>query len=49
MSQPVHIGLVGMGTVGTGVVRVLQDSADHIAKQAGRPLLVEHVVVKNVL
>ena len=48
MSQPVHIGLVGMGTVGTGVVRVLQDSADHIAKQAGRPLLVKHVVVKNV-
>ena len=48
MSQPVHIGLVGMGTVGTGVVRVLQDSADHIAKQAGRPLLVEHVVVQNL-
>ena len=48
MSQPVHIGLVGMGTVGTGVVRVLKDSAHHIAKQAGRPLLVEHVVVQNV-
>jgi homoserine dehydrogenase len=47
MTQPVHIGLVGMGTVGTGVVRVLQDSADHIARQAGRPLIVEHVVVQD--
>ena len=37
-----------MGTVGTGVVRVLKDSAHHIAKQAGRPLLVKHVVVQNV-
>ena len=36
-----------MGTVGTGVVRVLQDSADHIARQAGRPLIVEHVVVQD--
>lgn len=47
MTQPVHIGLVGMGTVGTGVVRVLQNSADHIARQAGRPLIVEHVVVQD--
>ena len=47
MTQPVHVGLVGMGTVGTGVVRVLQDSADHIARQAGRPLIVEHVVVQD--
>ncbi|MDG1992687.1 MAG: homoserine dehydrogenase [Pirellulales bacterium] len=48
MTQPIHIGLVGMGTVGTGVVRVLQDSADHIARQAGRPLIVEHVVVQDL-
>ena len=47
MTHPVHVGLVGMGTVGTGVVRVLQDSADHIARQAGRPIIVEHVVVQN--
>ena len=47
MTHPVHVGLVGMGTVGTGVVRVLQDSAEHIARQAGRPIIVEHVVVQN--
>ena len=48
MTQPVHVGLVGMGTVGTGVVRVLQDSADHIARQAGRPIRVNHVVVQDL-
>ena len=47
MTHPVHVGLVGMGTVGTGVVRVLQDSAEHIARQAGRPIIVEHVVVQD--
>ena len=36
-----------MGTVGTGVVRVLQDSAEHIAKQAGRQIIVSHVVVQD--
>ena len=47
MTSPVRIGLIGMGTVGTGVVRVLQDSAEHIARQAGRAVIVEHVVVQN--
>ena len=47
MIHPVHVGLVGMGTVGTGVVRVLQDSAEHIAKQAGRQIIVSHVVVQD--
>ncbi len=47
MTHPVHVGLVGMGTVGTGVVRVLQDSADHIASQAGRQIIVNHVVVQD--
>ena len=47
MTSPVRIGLIGMGTVGTGVVRVLQDSAEHISRQAGRAVIVEHVVVQN--
>ncbi len=45
MSEPVRVGVVGMGTVGSGVVRVLSQSADHIARQAGRPIVVEQVVV----
>ncbi|MFM7249571.1 MAG: hypothetical protein ACKO5R_06725 [Planctomycetaceae bacterium] len=36
--QPVRIGVVGLGTVGSGVVRLLVDSADHIGRAAGRPI-----------
>jgi len=47
MSEPVRVGVVGMGTVGSGVVRVLGQSADHISRQAGRPIVVEQVVVRD--
>ena len=47
MSKPVRVGVVGMGTVGSGVVRVLGQSADHIGRQAGRPIVVEQVVVRD--
>ncbi len=47
MSEPVRVGVVGMGTVGSGVVRVLDQSADHIQRQAGRPIVVEQVVVRD--
>ena len=48
MSEPVRVGVVGLGTVGSGVVRLLVDSADHITRHAGRPIVVERVVVKDV-
>ncbi|MDB4366120.1 homoserine dehydrogenase, partial [Pirellulales bacterium] len=47
MTSPIRIGLIGMGTVGTGVVRVLLDSPEHISRQAGSEVIVEHVVVQN--
>ena len=47
MSEPVRVGVVGMGTVGSGVVRVLGQSADHIGRQAGRPIVVEQVIVRD--
>ena len=37
-TDPVRIGIVGLGTVGSGVVRLLVDSADHITRHAGRPI-----------
>jgi len=48
MNEPVRVGVVGMGTVGSGVVRVLGQSADHIGRQAGRPIVVEQVVVRDI-
>jgi homoserine dehydrogenase len=39
MSQrPVGVGLVGLGTIGTGVVKVLSRNADVIAQRLGFPL-----------
>ena len=38
MSEAVGVGLVGLGTIGTGVVKVLQRNADVIAQRLGFPL-----------
>ena len=48
MTEPVRIGIVGLGTVGSGVVRLLLDSADHISRHAGRPIIVEKAVVRDI-
>ena len=47
MTEPVRIGVVGLGTVGSGVMRLLSSSADHIARHAGRSIVVERAVVAN--
>ena len=47
MSEPVQVGVVGMGTVGSGVVRLLVDSADHIERHAGRRIVFAKAVVKD--
>lgn len=37
---PLRLGLLGLGTVGQGVLRVLARNADEIAQRAGRPIVV---------
>ncbi len=48
MNEPVRVGVVGLGTVGSGVVRLLVGSADHITRHAGRPIVVERAVVRDL-
>ena len=48
MTKPVRIGIIGLGTVGSGVVRLLVESADHIQRHAGCPIVVAKAVVKDV-
>jgi homoserine dehydrogenase len=48
MAEPVRVGVVGLGTVGSGVVRMLVESADHITRHAGRPIVVERAVCRDV-
>lgn len=46
--QVTKVALIGMGTVGTGVARLLIDHGDRTARHAGRTLWVEAVVVQDL-
>src|SRR6187455_1167795 len=46
--EKTKVALVGMGTVGTGVARLLLDHGDRTARHAGRTLWLEQVVVRDV-
>lgn len=48
MSKVIKIGLLGSGTVGTGVVRVLKENGADIAKKAGAAVIVKKVLVRDV-
>lgn len=45
---PVQVGIVGMGTVGTGVARVLVESSDRMSSRAGRPVVLKRAVVRDL-
>jgi homoserine dehydrogenase len=47
MTQPLSVGVAGLGTVGGGVLRMLRDNADIIAARAGRPIAVTAVSAKD--
>ena len=41
--KPVKVGILGLGTVGSGTATVLLRNAEEIARRAGRPIAVSHV------
>ncbi|HZW35116.1 MAG TPA: homoserine dehydrogenase [Isosphaeraceae bacterium] len=45
--NPVTIGLIGLGTVGTGVARLLTEHPDRLARRAGRPFRWKWAVVRD--
>ena len=47
MTQPLRIGLAGLGTVGAGVVRMLQTHGDTIAARAGRPIEIAAISARS--
>jgi homoserine dehydrogenase len=47
-TQKTKVGMVGMGTVGSGVARLLLEYGDRTGEHAGRPLWLQHVVVQDV-
>ena len=48
VKKAIGIGLLGLGTVGTGVAQVLATKADALAEQAGLPLTLRKVLVRDV-
>jgi homoserine dehydrogenase len=45
--KALRLGIAGLGTVGAGVVRLLEANADIIAERAGRPILVSAVSARD--
>ena len=48
MAKDIYVGLLGFGTVGTGVVRVLQENAEDIAQKAGARIHIKKVLVRDI-
>lgn len=47
MSAPLAIAIVGMGTVGTGVAKVLLTESQRMTQRAGRDIVLRHAVVSD--
>ena len=49
MSKPIRIGLLGLGTVGAGVVRIVNENGGLIERRTGVSLEVTRIAVRNPL
>src|SRR5919204_6487215 len=47
MNEPLGIALIGCGTVGSGVARLLLEQPERLRARAGRPLVLRRVVVRD--
>src|SRR5262245_43514179 len=47
MTQPLGVALIGCGTVGGGVAKLLLEHPERFAARAGRPLVLRRIVVQD--
>jgi len=47
MVDAINIGLIGLGTVGTGVVKILTENRDLLLKKLNVPLVLKKVACKD--
>ncbi|HET6307120.1 MAG TPA: homoserine dehydrogenase [Rhodopila sp.] len=47
MNRPLSVGVVGLGTVGGGVLKMLRENADLVTARAGRPIAVTAVSARD--
>ncbi len=48
MGEPVRVGMLGCGIVGTGVARLLIEHAEPISDRAGVPVQLQRIAVRNL-
>jgi len=46
--KAIKVGLLGLGTVGTGVVRIVENHQADLQNQVGSPIIIEKVAVSNM-
>ncbi|MDM7459221.1 MAG: homoserine dehydrogenase [Paracoccus sp. (in: a-proteobacteria)] len=49
MTSPLRLGIAGLGTVGIGVVKIVQKHADLLALRTGRPIAITTVCARDPL
>ncbi len=47
MGAPLRLGLAGLGTVGVGIVKIVQNHTDLLATRAGRPVVITAVSART--
>jgi Homoserine dehydrogenase len=46
--REIRVGVLGLGVVGSGTVRILQENADEITRRVGAKLVVRKIAVRNL-
>ena len=46
--KPIKVGLLGLGTVGTGVVRIVEGHQEDLRSQVGSPVVIERIAVRTL-
>jgi len=47
MTEPLRLGIAGLGTVGVGVVRIIRQKANLLAARAGRPVVITAISART--
>src|SRR5262245_19061442 len=48
MKKKINVGIIGLGTVGSGAVRILTENADLIQRRIGVPIEVKRIAVRDL-
>ena len=46
--KPIKIGMLGLGTVGSGVVRIIEGHQEDLQRRVGSPIQIEKICVRNI-